>query len=150
MLHTVAIVANSPIFLNILYEKLTLRPHTQKIQELILLKKTVILTEHFNSFLSPAKQITDGNHFPLPSSQLFHNFTLYSTCSCKQCYVNYETTIYQLFQLCCFYQLSVLCWWMQRMIVRWHRSYMSCSTQAVCQNPFHHLLAPVAAAVTSR
>jgi len=47
MSHTVAIVEKSPIFLNSLYESLALQPHTQKIQELILLKKTVILTEHF-------------------------------------------------------------------------------------------------------
>ena len=83
MSHTVAIVANSPIFLNILYEQLALQPHTWKIQELILLKKTVILTEHINSFLGPAKQITGKNHFPLPSSQLFHKLTLYSICSCN-------------------------------------------------------------------
>jgi hypothetical protein len=118
MSHTIATVANSPTFLNILYEELTLWPHTQKLQDLIPLKKTLILTEDFNSFLSPAKQITSLNHFPLPSPQLFHNMTLYSYCSCKQCYVNYDRTIYQLFQQCCFYQLSVLRWWMQRMIVR--------------------------------
>jgi hypothetical protein len=49
---------------------------SQKNQDMIPLKKTLILTEDFNSFLILDKQITGLNHFPFPSSQLFHNKTL--------------------------------------------------------------------------